>query len=134
MKDNDNKDLYYIKRLAGKPGDTLSIRGHQLFCNNKPASGSSAFDNNNNLKGIYPGYIANGALAECKHKTVSENHFFALGDNSPFSYDSRFWGEVPEKDVLGKAAFVLHPISWRWGLAEHDKSNVSASRQDYVFQ
>ena len=128
------KDLYYIKRLAGKPGDDLSIKGHQLFCNNQPIFGSFAFENNNSRKGIYPGYIPNGTLAEFKHKTVSENHFFALGDNSPFSYDSRFWGEVPEKDVLGKAAFVLHPISWRWGFAEHDKSNTSASRQDYVFQ
>lgn len=128
------KDLYYIKRLAGKPGDVLSIRGHQLFCNGKLVSGSSAFDNNNGRKGIYPGYVPNGALAEHKQKTVSENYFFALGDNSPFSYDSRFWGEVPEKDVLGKAAFVLHPISWRWGCAEHDKSNASASQQDYVFQ
>ena len=129
-----HKDLYYIKRLVGKPGDILSIRGHQLFSNNELPSGSFAFVNNNLRKGIYPGYIPNGDLAENKTKIVSEKHFFALGDNSPFSYDSRFWGEVPEKDVLGKAAFVLHPISWRWGLAEHDKANNAASRQDYIFQ
>lgn len=128
------KDLYYIKRLAGKPGDVLSIRGHQLFSNKQPAVGSFAFANNNLRKGIYPGYVPTGILSEGKQKTVSENHFFALGDNSPFSYDSRYWGEVPEKDVLGKAMFVLHPISWRWGSAEHDKANVSASREDYVFQ
>lgn len=128
------KDLYYIKRLAGTPGDVLSIRGHQLFCNNKPATGSSAFENNNQRRGIYPGYVPSGLLEEHKHKTVSEHYFFALGDNSPFSYDSRYWGEVPEKDVLGKAMFVLHPVSWRWGRAEHDKSNVSASPQDYIFQ
>lgn len=129
-----HKDLYYIKRLAGKPGDILSIRGHRLFCNHKLASGSSAFVHNNTRKGIYPGYVPAGVLSEHTQKTVSENHFFALGDNSPFSYDSRYWGEVPEKDVLGKAAFVLHPMSWRWGFAEHDKANVSASPQDYVFQ
>lgn len=128
------KDLYYIKRLVGKPGDILSIRGHQLFCNKTLVSGSSAFTNNNLRNGIYPGYVSDGSLSEHKQKTVSVNHFFALGDNSPFSYDSRYWGEVPEKDVLGKAAFVLHPISWRWGFAEHNKANASASPEDYVFQ
>ena len=129
-----NSDLYYIKRLAGQAGDQLKIQNNRLYCNGQLATGSSAFENNNQKLGIYPGYRADGCLKFGTTTTVSKNHFFALGDNSPFSYDSRFWGEVPEKEVLGKAAFVLHPISWRWGFAEHPKANLSANPQDYVFK
>ena len=129
-----HSDLYYIKRLAGSGGDQLFIKNDQLFCNGQLATGSSAFENNNKKQGIYPGYRADGCLKYGKTITVSEHYFFALGDNSPFSYDSRFWGEVPEKEVLGKAAFVLHPISWRWGVAEQSKANESAHPKDYVFK
>lgn len=127
-------DIYYIKRLAGAPGDVLSIHRNKLYRNGALVSGSMAFENNNARRGIYPGYRSHGLLAEGQHYTVTDGHFFALGDNSPFSYDSRFWGEVPEKAVIGKALFVLHPCSWRWGRAEQDKSNMKASPQDYVFK
>lgn len=129
-----NSDLYYIKRLAGVAGDYLHIQNGQLFRNGKPIEGSSAFANNNYRRGIYPGYRAQGALSTGESTHVQDRCFFVLGDNSPFSYDSRFWGEVPEKEVIGKAAFVAHPASWRWGVAEHDKANVKANPEDYVFQ
>ena len=131
---NLHSDLYYIKRLAGVPGDHLSIQGTTLLNHFVPVKSSSAFRNNNKRVGIYPGYRAQGLLGTGKVHIVSDKHFFALGDNSPFSYDSRYWGEVPEKEVIGKAAFVLHPFSWRWGCAEQDKSNKQANRNDYVFR
>jgi len=129
-----DSDLYYIKRLVGTPGDILFIQKNQLFRNEKLIQGSSAFQNNNVCKGIYPGYRAQGCLSSGKAFKVHKCAFFALGDNSPFSYDSRFWGEVPEKNVIGKAAFVLHPLSWRWGRAEQDKANINAKKDTYVFQ
>ena len=129
-----DNDLYYIKRLAGIPGDTLSIQQNKLFRNGKLIQGSSAFRNNNTSKGLYPGYRAQGCLSSDKVFKVHKCAFFALGDNSPFSYDSRFWGEVPEKNVIGKAAFVLHPLSWRWGCAEHNKANLNAKKDAYIFK
>jgi len=41
-----------------------------------------------------------------------------MGDNSHFSADSRYWGFVPEREVVGKAGFVFYPFSKRWGLAK----------------
>lgn len=128
-------DLYYIKRLVGIPKDVLMIHEGKLLRNGHVISGSSAFDNNNNRKGIYPGYRAQGFLAPHKSFIVEKNYFFVLGDNSPFSYDSRYWGQVPESDVIGKAAFVLHPFSWRWGCAEQNKANENCKDSTtYAFQ
>lgn len=46
---------------------------------------------------------------------VPSSTYFALGDNSYNSSDSRDWGIVPEENVVGRAAFVLWPFSSRWG-------------------
>ncbi|MDR0393360.1 MAG: signal peptidase I [Puniceicoccales bacterium] len=129
------KEQYYIKRLVGKPGDVLEINEQgQLWLNEKEIDGSLAFRGNNRRLGLYPGYRAYGNLQLGQNLWVPEKYFYVLGDNSPFSYDSRYWGFVPQRSVVGKASFVLHPFSWRWGTAEQDKANPDATASDYVFQ
>ena len=49
--------------------------------------------------------------------TVPEHFYMALGDNSPRSKDSRSWGFVPEKDVVGRPLYIYYPLTKRWGLA-----------------
>lgn len=109
---------YYIKRLIGLPGDEIKLANGRLYRNGKIVEGSPAFAMNNERKGRYPGYRASGNLSNGQTITVPPNSFYVLGDNSPNSYDSRYWGFVPCKEVIGKAAFVLHPFSWRWGCAK----------------
>ncbi len=41
-----------------------------------------------------------------------------MGDNSRNSLDSRYWGTVPRKNIVGKALFIFWPISRRWGLTD----------------
>jgi signal peptidase I len=48
--------------------------------------------------------------------TVPDRGYFALGDNSYFSRDSRDFGPVPDENVTGKGLFVYWPFSERWGL------------------
>jgi signal peptidase I len=47
---------------------------------------------------------------------VPPRSYFALGDNSYHSRDSRDWGIVPEVNVAGRGLFVYWPFSERWGL------------------
>jgi len=122
---------YYVKRLVGTPGDTLEIKAPVLYRNGKPVEGSDAFGKNARREGKYPGYtnntggpvmldgvqVSDGTLPPGGTVTVPANSFFALGDNSPRSKDSRFWGFVPEKDVVGRPLFIYFPLTSRWGPA-----------------
>lgn len=110
---------YYVKRLVGTPGDTLEIRPPVLYRNGKPIEGSPAFDKNARREGLYPGYTGYGGsfLPAGTTLTIPEHSYFAMGDNSPRSKDSRAWGFVPENDVVGRPLFIYYPITSRWGPA-----------------
>ncbi len=114
--------FFYIKRLAGLPGDTLKIEqgrlrikpaGEKEF---RPATDFSAkFERIESGLGGYHGYVPTGFLAEGAEYTVPADMFFVLGDNSRNSLDSRYWGSVPRKNVVGRALNVFWPVSRRWG-------------------
>ncbi len=122
---------YYVKRLVGTPGDVLEVRAPVLFRNGQPITGSDAFDKNARREGLYPGYTnshggtltgdgmqtSDGMLPPGGKVKVPASSFFAMGDNSPSSKDSRFWGFVPEKDVVGRPMFIYYPLTSRWGPA-----------------
>lgn len=110
-------DKYYIKRLVGKGGDVLSIKDNTLYINGKPASvdDSPAFPRNaNKIKG-YCGYKPYGAFSDGRSVKVEPHFYYALGDNSENSLDSRYWGQVPEKAVVGRSLIIFYPFSARWG-------------------
>jgi len=106
---------YFVKRLVGAPGDTLEVRPPRLYRNDKPIEGSKAFEWNANKVGLYPGYVYMGSLGEGDTVKVPPHYYFGMGDNSPNSRDSRSWGFVPEKDVVGRPLFIYYPLTKRWG-------------------
>jgi len=110
-------DQYYVKRLVGEPGDTLEIKSYRLYRNGGPITGAAAFEKNAHRDGDYVGYRNVGALAAGNTMTVPPHAFLALGDNSANSADGRYWGFVPEKDVIGRPLFIYYPFSLRWGPA-----------------
>lgn len=122
----NNVELYYIKRLAGLPGDVLRVDNGKLLLNGVPADSAEAFVKNNTLLPAenYYGYFPTSGAPSIhswqltRDFRVPEGFFYALGDNSSNSYDSRGWGGVPAEDVVGSALFILYPFSSRWGLAE----------------
>ena len=113
---------FYIKRLAGMPGDTLRIDAPKLFLNGKEAmnepfrrvmscaNGYRGYSNRSDGGGSFP-YL--GSPEETL--PVPAHAYFALGDNSYNSSDSRYWGVVPEHNVIGRGFFVYWPFSSRWG-------------------
>jgi len=110
---------HYIKRLAGVPGDTLRIASPQLFINGALATDWVFQRVMSKLNG-YGGYAnfpqSNYLASPGESFTIPDHRYFALGDNSYHSSDSRFWGTVPEMNVAGRGFFVYWPFSKRWGL------------------
>jgi signal peptidase I len=109
---------FYIKRLAGVPSDTLRIDAPKLFLNGALAE-QSPFKRVMSCENGYRGY-SNPTPAQYlttpeETFTVPTHAYFALGDNSYNSSDSRYWGIVPERNVIGRGYFVYWPFSERWG-------------------
>jgi signal peptidase I len=110
---------HYIKRLAGIPGDTLRIGAPDLFINGRKAS-QWVFERVMSQRNGYRGYSNMHQFPYLSTPeetfTVPDRGYFALGDNSYFSRDSRDFGAVPDKNVTGRGLFVYWPFGERWGL------------------
>ena len=135
---------YYIKRVAGLPGDTLKIENGFLYIKPK---GDADFLRADELdprfekifsgKGGYQGYTNEPRAAHLREGmefTVPKRHYFMLGDNTNFSKDSRYFGAVPRRNLVGRALFVFWPVSRRWGIADSkaplDVPTIDKSRKD----
>lgn len=111
-------DKFFIKRLVGEGGDVLKVEPPVLYRNDKPIEGAKAFQLNAERVGKYPGYTQDGALAGGKSVEVPQGYFYAMGDNSPNSSDSRMFGFVPMESVIGRPFFIFYPFTDRWGAAK----------------
>ncbi|MEO5721026.1 MAG: signal peptidase I [Chthoniobacterales bacterium] len=108
---------FYIKRLVGEPGDELRIEPPHLFVNGTPPN-RVGFQRVMSARNGYRGYASAGNLMSDPTQTyrVPEGHFFAMGDNSYNSFDSRYWGAVTEENLVGRGLLVYWPFNRHWGL------------------
>lgn len=99
----------YVKRIIGLPGDQIEYKGDRLYINGKE------FDEpflEPYREGI-PGQELTGdfTLKELTGKTtVPEGKLFVMGDNRLESWDSRHFGFIPAKNVVGKVNLLYWPI------------------------
>lgn len=106
------KDIAYIKRVVGLPGELFEIR--------KSANGAHyVYINGDRLD---EPYIKNEfEYHECTDNmycgpfVIPENQYFMMGDNRGNSQDSRFWGVLPKERFIGRATFIIFPFN-RMGL------------------
>lgn len=97
--ENPKKD--FIKRLVASPGEIVEIKDGTIYINDQPLT-DPLFSQRY--------YYNRGDFLEAAHKiTVPKDSYFVLGDNSVSSQDSRYWGFVPAKNILGKAILVYWP-------------------------
>jgi signal peptidase I len=99
--DQQGGEKTLIKRVVGIPGDELELRNGKLSVNGEPLQ--EPYVKNDPCKPGYPKTCSFGPV------TVPEDHYFMMGDNRTRSTDSRFFGPVPEEDIIGEALVRFWP-------------------------
>lgn len=89
-------EVSYVKRVVGTPGDRVRITAGHLYVNDREIE-QPYIDPRNNRD---PASIN---LAE---RVIPQGRFFVMGDNRDHSNDSRYWGDLPAENVIGRVRFI----------------------------
>ena len=93
----------FIKRLIALGGETIEIKDGDVYINGEEVTDPA-------IKNVY--YYNRGDYGRVNQKIkVPDDSYFALGDNSSSSKDSRYWGFVPKKFLIGRADIIYWPLT-----------------------
>ncbi|HEY4694939.1 MAG TPA: signal peptidase I [Candidatus Nanoarchaeia archaeon] len=115
FKSPTDPDVDFIKRIIALPGERVKIAGGKVTIFN---------DQNPNGLTLNEPYQTNGSTSAGKEApdntevTIDKDEYFVLGDNRVESFDSRSWGALPKKNIIGKAWLRYWPFS-KLGFVKH---------------
>lgn len=98
----NNESTFFIKRVIGLPGERVVVQNDEVI-----------IYNSENPSGFNPQeyYLQKGAKTTGNQDvTLKEGEYFVLGDNRSASFDSRSWGVLSEKEIIGLARIRLWPV------------------------
>lgn len=116
-------NMNYVKRIIGLPGDVISIENGRATVNGVRLH---EFYVEPRRMGAAPGDKQIHSLI------VPKDSYFVMGDNRIDSYDSRSWGFVPRKNLIGRAVMVYWPINQDNSGFLQDVSSVFAGVQNHI--
>lgn len=96
------ENKYLIKRIIGLPGETVVLNGKSISIINKDHTNGFTLDQS---------FVVNTMSEDPKRYVLDDDHYFVLGDNRPVSYDSRGWGPLDKKNIVGRAFLRLYPLN-----------------------
>ena len=100
----------YVKRIMAVPGDTILLENGQVLINGAVLLEPYLPENTKTVERRF--------LREGQEYIVKTDNYIVFGDNRNFSSDSREWGPITRKDIIGKASFIYWPLS-KLGAVEH---------------
>lgn len=103
VKNPNNLSEYFIKRIIGLPNETVEIRNNQVTIFNKDFPGGDAL----NETYLDPGTITSGNI----RTTLGSDQYYILGDNRGVSLDSRIFGPLPRREIVGRAWLRVWPFN-----------------------
>lgn len=112
-----NKEIDFIKRIIGLPGDTVMLRNNTFYVNDQPVEEPYLEPEVTIFGGSF--------LKEGESTIVPEGMYFVVGDNRPHSSDSREFGPVALEDFIGVAIFRYWPFS-EMGTLPHPSYSIDS--------
>lgn len=95
----------FVKRIIGLPGETIAINNGIVYIDGKPLPEESA-------------YVKYMSMETKPPVTLADDEYFVMGDNRPGSSDSRSWGPLVGRNIIGKAWLIYFPFK-NAGLIPH---------------
>jgi signal peptidase I len=137
-----DESVDFIKRVIGLPGDHVTYYGRRITINGKalPVEFEKVYEGqgtgSTNMKGAdiyietqgdhsYTMMTDSNFLSTREGEwVVPEGYYFMMGDNRDHSNDGRYWGFVPEQNLVGKAVRIWMHWDWRDGGSGLDLSRI----------
>ena len=95
----------FVKRIIGMPGETIALNNGVVYVDGKPLPDESA-------------YVDHMSMESRPPVTLGDEEYFVMGDNRPGSSDSRSWGPLTGRKIIGKAWLIYYPFD-KAGLVQH---------------